>query len=41
MVKHNVELYGGTIRVESELGKGARFILLFPGRSIIRLGKQI
>jgi len=29
-VKHNVELYGGCVRVESELGKGARFILLFP-----------
>lgn len=28
--KHNVEVYGGKIRVESELGKGARFILSFP-----------
>jgi signal transduction histidine kinase len=33
VVKHNVELYGGTVRVESELGKGARFIVLFPARS--------
>jgi signal transduction histidine kinase len=33
MVKHNVELYGGSVRVESELGKGARFILLFPART--------
>jgi len=31
-VKHNVELYGGTVRLESELGKGARFILVFPAR---------
>ncbi len=36
IVKHNVELYGGTVRVESELGKGARFILLFPAKTFIR-----
>jgi len=35
--KHNVELYGGTVRVESELGKGARFVVLFPGRTLMRL----
>jgi signal transduction histidine kinase len=38
-VKHNVELYGGTVRVESELGKGARFILVFPARALIKLPK--
>lgn len=37
IVKHNVELYGGTVRVESELGKGARFILLFPAKTFIRM----
>jgi signal transduction histidine kinase len=31
-VKHNVELYGGTVRVESELGRGATFVLTFPAR---------
>ena len=36
IVKHNVELYGGTVRVESELGKGSRFILLFPAKTFIR-----
>ena len=36
-VKHNVELYGGSVRVESELGKGARFVVLFPGRTLIRM----
>ena len=36
-VKHNVELYGGTVRVESELGKGARFILLFPAKTLMKL----
>lgn len=36
IVKHNIELYGGTIRVESELGKGTRFILQFPTRTIVR-----
>jgi signal transduction histidine kinase len=33
IVKHNVELYGGTVNLESKLGKGARFILLFPART--------
>jgi len=39
-VKHNVELYGGTVRVESELGKGTRFVLLFPARTPIQLVKS-
>jgi signal transduction histidine kinase len=34
IVKHNAELYGGRVRVESELGKGARFTVTFPIRSI-------
>ena len=36
-VKHNLELYGGAVRVESELGKGARFILLFPAKTLMQL----
>jgi signal transduction histidine kinase len=39
-VKHNVELYGGSVRVESVLGKGARFVLLFPARAMIKLAKS-
>jgi signal transduction histidine kinase len=39
IVKHNAELYGGTVRVESELGKGARFILTFPAKTVISLSK--
>lgn len=39
-VKHNVELYGGSVRLESELGKGARFVLIFPARTLIKLAKQ-
>jgi len=38
-VKHNVELYGGTVRLESELGKGARFILLLPAKTLMKLAK--
>ena len=38
IVKHNVELYGGTARVESELGKGVRFVLLFPAKILLKLG---
>ena len=34
--KHNVELYGGRVRVESELGKGARFILTFPAKTLTK-----
>jgi len=33
IVKHNVELYGGKVRVESGLGKGAKFTVLFPART--------
>jgi len=36
VVKHNTELYGGTVRVESELGKGAKFTLLFPSKTLMR-----
>jgi two-component system NtrC family sensor kinase len=39
IVKHNVELYGGSVSVESELGKGAKFTLLFPAKSLIKFGK--
>jgi signal transduction histidine kinase len=37
IVRHNTELYGGTVRVESELGKGTRFILKFPAKTVMRL----
>ena len=37
IVKHNVELYGGTVRVESEVGKGTEVILEFPTVSMVRL----
>jgi signal transduction histidine kinase len=36
IVKHNVELYGGAVQVESELGKGTRFVLQFPTRTITK-----
>ena len=36
-VKHNVELYGGSVRVESELGKGACFRLVFPAKTLLKL----
>ncbi len=35
IVKHNVELYAGTIRAESKLGKGVRFVLVFPAKTVI------
>ena len=36
IVKQNTELYGGEIRVESELGVGTEFILTFPTRVLSR-----
>jgi anti-sigma regulatory factor (Ser/Thr protein kinase) len=36
IVKHNVEIYAGKVRAESELGKGARFILTFPAKTVMR-----
>ena len=36
IVKHNVELYGGNVGVESELGKGAKFTLIFPAKALIK-----
>jgi len=39
IVKHNTEMYGGQITVESELGKGVRFILNFPARTLMKLRK--
>ena len=39
IVKHNTELYGGTLRVESELGKGAKFTVIFPAKALIRFSK--
>jgi signal transduction histidine kinase len=37
IVKHNVELYGGAVEVESELGKGTRFVLYIPTRTFMKL----
>ena len=34
IVKHNVELYGGTVRVDSKLGNGAKFTVTFPAKSM-------
>jgi len=36
IVKHNVELYGGHVRVESVLGKGAKFTLTFPAKTLLK-----
>ena len=39
IVKHNAELYGGTVRVESKLGQGAEFILIFPAKALMKFPK--
>lgn len=38
-VKHNVELYGGAVRLESTLGKGACFTLIFPAKTLMKLSR--
>lgn len=38
IVKHNVELYAGKARVESVLGRGAKFSLLFPAKTWMKPG---
>ncbi|MBC8001803.1 MAG: GHKL domain-containing protein [Opitutaceae bacterium] len=37
IVKHNVELYGGSLTVESVLGQGTHFIIKLPGKSVLRI----
>jgi signal transduction histidine kinase len=37
IVRHNVEIYSGRVRVESELGHGARFILELPTRTFMKI----
>jgi signal transduction histidine kinase len=39
-VKHNIELYGGRVQVESKLGMGARFVLLLPAKALGNAGPQ-
>jgi signal transduction histidine kinase len=39
IVKHNVELYGGTIRLESKSGQGAAFFLFFPAKALMNQSK--
>ena len=51
IVKHNVELYGGSVRVESapepkpdskldsKLGKGAKFTVIFPAKALMKFSK--
>jgi signal transduction histidine kinase len=36
IVKQNTELYGGEIEVESELGTGTEFVLVFPTRVLLQ-----
>ena|ERR1700722_8813257 len=40
IVKHNVELYGGNVRVESKLGQGAKFTLLFSAKALMKPTKK-
>lgn len=39
IVRHNIDIYGGKVAVESELGKGTRFVLDFPTKTLMKLSK--
>jgi signal transduction histidine kinase len=39
IIKHDVELYSGSVRVESRLGQGAAFILIFPAKALMKFPK--
>jgi signal transduction histidine kinase len=39
IVKHNAELYGGTVQAESRLGQGAKFTLIFPAKTLMKFSK--
>ena len=39
IVRHNIELYGGAVRVNSEVGRGAEFVLTFPAKAIVNVRK--
>lgn len=39
IVKHNAEIYGGTVQIETELGKGATFIIQLPAKTMLRIRK--
>jgi signal transduction histidine kinase len=37
IVKHNTEIYNGTVRVESEIGKGTKFTVSLPAKTVFNL----
>jgi signal transduction histidine kinase len=39
IVRHNTELYSGTVRVNSEVGRGSEFVLTFPVKAIVNVRK--
>jgi signal transduction histidine kinase len=39
IAKQNIEIYGGQLTVESEIGQGAKFILNLPARTMMRINR--
>ncbi|MDX1951567.1 MAG: ATP-binding protein, partial [Verrucomicrobiota bacterium] len=39
IAKHNIELYSGTIRVDSSLGNGCTFVITLPAKTAIHIRK--
>lgn len=37
IVRHNTELYGGKVDVDSRIGNGSEFVLTFPARAIVNI----
>ena len=41
IVKGLVEMHGGRVKLESELGQGTRITVIFPAESTIKTGKLL
>jgi signal transduction histidine kinase len=39
IVRHNTDMYGGTVQVESQLGKGSCFTITLPARTMMKIRK--
>jgi signal transduction histidine kinase len=37
IVRHNIEIYGGSVKIKSELGKGTEFLLTLPAKSLMKI----
>ena len=39
IVRHNIDIYGGEVAVESKLGNGTKFIIKFPAKTLMKISQ--